>query len=994
MAKVRRVFEISKELGVTSKAIVEKCQAEGVPGITNHMSTVKLGLEATIRVWFSDAADAGAAADTVVETAEKVDMAKVARRSRRKAITSTGSEEDTGSDSDSGSDTAIDDSAVEAPAEEAPAQDDAAAEEVPEAPAAAPAVEAQAPVVEEVPPAKETPAPAPAPEVAPQAQAPAAAPAPAAPVAATTPTPATPAATAQPAPQQAVARPQPMAQEPVVAKAPESRAAASQSNVTALGRPNVPTRPTIIRPAGQQLEKPKGAVLRGPKVVRIEKPEATEAPRPRRAPGGGGGGPMGGGNMGNDAVPGITRSRGPARGRGAGAGPGPGEQEPAGGKGGKRRSLSSRRGRSADALPTGPSKFSEQDLIELDARLRGAPGFLKQRRRTLKKGPGGSMTASGAAVTGGPVEVAEPVTIKNLSAATGIKSSDIIKYLFKKGIMATINSSIDNDIAIEIAMEYEIELVVKEQQTMEEKVIQDFENRADVDSRPRPPVVTVLGHVDHGKTSLLDRIRKADVAAHEAGGITQHVGAYRVTIKGSDGQDKTVVFLDTPGHEAFTSMRARGAKMTDLVVLVVAADDGVMPQTIESINHAKAAGVPIIVALNKIDKAEATESNIQKIYGQLAEHGLSPTEWGGTTEVMKVSATTGQGVTDLLEVLDYQAELLELKADYAGTARGAVIETQMQPGRGPVARVLVQQGHLKVGDFIVIGRAFGRVRDMTDDRGRSITEAGPATPLELSGIDIIPDAGDKFYVTDTLQKAESIAQTTRDRERQKQLASQTKVRLDNFAAQMASGGNKELRVVLKADVQGSIDVLRKSLSELGNDEVSVKVLHAAVGGVTESDVVLADASDAIIVGFHVVASPVVREVAEQRGVDIRLYRIIYEVTDEVKKALEGLLEPEKREQEVGEAEVREVFKISKVGSVAGCLVTSGTIQRNAKVRVVRDGVVVTDNRSIETLRRVKDDAREVRSGLECGIRIAGFDDLKPGDKIVCYNVESIARKLD
>lgn len=982
MAKVRRVFEISKELGVTSKAIVEKCQAEGVPGITNHMSTVKLGLEATVREWFSNTeADAGGNA---VETAQKVDMTKVARRSRRKAVSSDGS------DVDATSTQTTDDHASDSDALDASEEHDAAQEpdvqeaivaadyevDAADATKATKAVkatksEASEPVAAEHAHAKE----------AKEAEKPAAK-APAEPV----------------APPAEVLAVSPQVTEAPHAKAAEAVAAkavpAEPSGVAALGTPNIPTRPTVVKPVGEQMNKPKGAVLRGPKVVRIEKPEAIEPPRPRRAPGGGGGGPSGGNqrdNMGpaDNAVPGITRSRGPARGKGAGTGAGP-DQDAARPK---RRSLSTRRGRSAEAMPTGPSKFSEQDLIELDARLKGAPGFLKQRRRVLKKGPGGSQAMS-AAITGGPVEVSEPVTIKNLSSATGIKSSDMIKYLFKQGIMATINSSIDNEVAVEIAMEYEIDLVVKEQQTVEEQVIREFENRVDVDKRPRPPVVTVLGHVDHGKTSLLDRIRKADVADHEAGGITQHVGAYRVTVTGSDGKDKTVVFLDTPGHAAFTSMRARGAKMTDLVVLVVAADDGVMPQTIESINHAKAAGVPIIVALNKCDRAEATEGNIRKIYGQLAEHGLSPTEWGGTTEVMKVSALTGEGVTDLLEVLDYQAELLELQADYAGTARGAVIETQMQPGRGPVARVLVQQGHLKLGDFIVIGRAFGRVRDMTDDRGKSIKEAGPATPLELSGIDIIPDAGDKFYVTSTLQKAENIAQMLRDREREKQLASQTKVRLDNFAAQLAAGGNKELRVVLKADVQGSIDVLRKSLSEQGNAEVSVKVLHAAVGGVTESDVVLADASDAIIIGFHVIAPPVVRDMAEQRGVDVRLYRIIYEVTDEIKKALEGLLEPETREHEIGVADVREVFRISKVGSVAGCVVASGLIQRTAKVRVIRDDIVVIDNRSIESLRRVKDEAKEVRAGTECGIRIQGFDDLKPGDKIMCYSVESIARTLD
>ena len=559
--------------------------------------------------------------------------------------------------------------------------------------------------------------------------------------------------------------------------------------------------------------------------------------------------------------------------------------------------------------------------------------------------------------------------------------------------MATINSAINTEAAMEVALEHEIELRVREQQTAEQQVLEEFEKREQIDVQSRPPVVAVLGHVDHGKTSLLDKIRKANVAEHEAGGITQHVGAYRVTIEDHDGQEKTVVFLDTPGHEAFTSMRARGAHMTDLVVLVVAADDGVMPQTVESINHAKAAGVAIVVALNKIDRPEATEGNIQKIYGQLAERELNPAEWGGNTEIVKTSAETGDGITELIEHLDYQAELLELKADFDGPARGTVIEAEMQEGRGPVARVLVQQGQINVSDFIVIGRSFGRVRDMSDDRGRSIRQAGPATPLELSGIDQVPDAGDKFYITDTLQKAEEVAQQYRDAERQRQLASQTKVTLDTFAETLNAGKIKELRVVLKADVHGSLDVLNKSLSELGNDEVAVRVIHSAVGGINESDVLLAEASDAIIVGFHVVASQHARDLAEQRGVDIRLYRVIYDVTDEIRNGLEGMLAPETKEQVGGEVEVRQVFRISKLGNIAGCLVTEGAVRRQHKIRVVRDDVVITEGRDIENLRRVKDDVSEVRAGTECGIRIGGFDDLKIGDKLVCYSVETVTRKL-
>lgn len=912
MAKAKRVFEIAKELGVTSKAIVAKCNAEGVPGITNHMSTVKVGLVQTINEWFADTAGQGAeSSHTAVEVAEKVDLTKArARRRRKPAAKNT--------------------------------------KDTPDAEAQATALADQEPATEEAEPKTPTKAKD---ETAPEAGA------------------ATDSTADQPPTTQAE-----------TATAPDKPKAAKPK----------PKPPEVVKPAGEQLTKPKEASLKGPKVVRIEKPDPVQPPRPRRPLGGGGTGPAANETP-DDQSPAISRPRGPVRGRGV---EGPPDQDSGRRAASKRRSLSTRRGRSADALPVGPSKFSEQDLLELDARLNRATGFLKQRRRQLNKQTTTAATAAPSpAIAGGKVDIAEPITIKSLSAATGIKSSDIIKYLFKKGIMATINSAIDAEAAVEVAMEYDIELEVKEQQTAEQVVLEEFEKRTEVDVRPRPPIVTVLGHVDHGKTSLLDKIRAADVAAHEAGGITQHVGAHRVTVRGHDDEDKTVVFLDTPGHEAFTSMRARGAGMTDLIVLVVAADDGVMPQTIESINHAKAAEVPIIVALNKIDKAEATDENIRKIYGQLAEHGLNPAEWGGTTEIAKVSATQGTGITELLELLDYQAELLELKADHGGPARGTVIESQMQPGRGPVARVMVQQGSLKVGDFIVTGRAFGRVRDMTDDHGRSIQEAGPATPLELSGIDVVPDAGNKFYVTESLNQAEKVALQHREAERNKQLANKSKLTLDNFADQLAAGTVKELRVVLKADVQGSIDVLAKTLSEIGSNEVAIKVLHGAVGGINESDILLAEASDAVVIGFHVVASPRAKELAEQHEVDIRLYSVIYELTEDLTKSLEGMLEPETKEEELGAAEVRQVFKVSKIGMVAGCLVTDGSVQRGAKMRVVRDDVVVTEGRTIESLRRVKEDVKEVRAGTECGIKLGGFDDVKVGDRLVCYKTVSISRKL-
>ncbi|QDU32936.1 Translation initiation factor IF-2 [Poriferisphaera corsica] len=1018
MAKAKRVFELAKELGVKSKAIVDKCQAEGVPGITNHMSTVKLGLAETVRQWFSGAA---AATDrTAVETAEKVDLEKVKAPARKKAKPLKAVEPKAAKAVPTEAPAAVVKEAEPVVVEKVEAVAEAKAEVVAE-------IQAEEPVVvEEKVEKKEPPKKVEKvvePKVEEEAEKRPEKPA------VVTPEQIAGKAKAKPkiVEEKKVQKKKGEDKKPVV-KGPTKVAKVSGPRVVkALGKVNVPDRPEIIKPVGQMMEKPKQVALKGPKVIRVEKPEPVvqRPPRgqggggPRRGGGGGGGprGPMGGGGGGQrgprggggvqmppmdmGSVEGISRSRGPARGRGAGAGaggPGQGGGGPqrggkGGGPGGGRRGMNQRRGRSGSAaLPSGPSKFSQADMEELDARLKGASGFMKQRRRDLNKR--GQAIAQTPAMIGGKVEIAEPITIKSFSAATGIKGAEIMKYLFAKGIMATINSAIDTEAAMEVALEYDIELEVKEMETAEQTLVKQFEGREKVDVKGRPPVVTVLGHVDHGKTSLLDRIRQADVAAHEAGGITQHVGAYRVTIKGSDASDKTVVFLDTPGHEAFTSMRARGAGMTDMVVLVVAADDGCMPQTIESINHSKAAGVPVVVALNKCDTPQATPENIQKIYGQLAEHGLNPTEWGGETEIIKTSAITGEGVEDLIEILDYQAELLSLTADYGGPARGTVVEAEMQTGRGSVARVLLQEGQMKVGSYINIGRAFGRVRDMTDDKGISLKSAGPATPLELSGIDILPDAGDKFYVTDSLQQAEQVAQQYRDAERMQMLAAQTKVTLDNFASAIKEGQKQDLRVVLKADVQGTLHVLRDSLEKLSNDEVQVKVLHSAVGGVTESDVVLADASDAIIIGFHVTITPAVREIAEARKVDVRLYRVLYELTDEVKQALEGMLAPEKKEEQVGVAEVKEAFKISKLGMVAGCVVEDGSMRKDCKARVTRNGVVVIDERDIESIRRVKDEVKEVRAGTECGIRLVGFEDIKSGDRIECYRVIEVKRKLE
>ncbi|MEM9560286.1 MAG: translation initiation factor IF-2, partial [Planctomycetota bacterium] len=640
----------------------------------------------------------------------------------------------------------------------------------------------------------------------------------------------------------------------------------------------------------------------------------------------------------------------------------------------------------------GEGGISEADIAEREAKLQRAGGYLKQRRQQLRRAQQNmSDRPQTAANVGGKVAISEPFTIKDLSAATGVKAADIAKKLFMQGVMATINSGIETEKAQEIMMDWDIELEVTQAKSAEQKVADAFVDRERVDERPRGPVVTILGHVDHGKTSLLDRIRNANVAAGEAGGITQATSAFRVPVTSGD-TEKQVVFIDTPGHEAFTAMRARGAQVTDIVVLVVAADDGVMPQTRESISHAKAAGVPIIVALNKIDKPEATDANIQKILGQLAEEGLNPVDWGGETEVVRTSAIEGKGVQELLEILDLQAELLELTADFDGAARGTVIEARPEEGRGNVANILIQDGELKVGDFIVMGRAFGRVRDLTDDRGKRQKSALPPAPVQVSGIDSLPDAGDKFYCADTLKKAEQAASQRRDRERQEQLSA-PKVTLDTMFSQIAERQIKEILVVLKADVQGSVDVLKNEIEKVATDEVKARVIHAAVGGITESDILLANASGAVIIGFNVIANSKGRQLADEKGVEIRNYQVIYDIVDDIKKAAEGLLAPELRQEVLGHAEVRQVFKVSKVGWIAGCYVTDGTVERNALVRVTRDGVVVENDRKLEQLKRFKDDANEVRSGMECGMKIAQYDDIKDGDVIECYRQVEVKRTL-
>jgi translation initiation factor IF-2 len=623
-------------------------------------------------------------------------------------------------------------------------------------------------------------------------------------------------------------------------------------------------------------------------------------------------------------------------------------------------------------------------LREREQRLSRSGGYFRSVRRDSTKrasGPTGTRAKS-ALDLGGAITLPEPLTIKSMSAASGVKARDILRWLINEEHDVTINSTLPPDVAVECMLSFGVELEVVEAKTAEQQIAESFSERDMKDERPRSPVVTILGHVDHGKTSLLDSIRNASVAEGEAGGITQATSAFRVPVTVGD-DERLVTFIDTPGHEAFTEMRARGAKVTDIVVLVVAADDGVMPQTAESINHAKAAGVPIVVALNKVDKPEATDANIQRILGQLAEHELNPVEWGGDTEVVKTTAIKGEGVSDLLEILDLQAQLLELTADFDGPAEGTVLEAQLQEGRGAVASILVQQGQLKKGDYIVAGRGFGRVRDIVDDHGDRTAVALPSDPVTIAGLGDVPDAGDQVFVVKNLREAESAAKERVASERQRSLTRE-RVTLDNILDHMSEAGKKELPIILKADVQGSVETIAAALAKMSNEEVRVSLKHAAVGGISESDVSLADASGAIIIGFNVTAPGKVRRAADDAGVDIRYYDVIYDITDDIEKAITGMLEPEHRIEILGHAEVREVFRVSKVGMVAGCYVTSGAIQRSALIRVTRDDIVIENDRKLSQLKRFKDDAKEVKSGQECGMLIDGYDDIKAGDVLECY----------
>jgi translation initiation factor IF-2 len=759
-------------------------------------------------------------------------------------------------------------------------------------------------------------------------------------------------------------------------------------------RPGGPVRPPLPPQPGQTsgLRKavnpvafvPAPAQLQGPTVIRTEQPDFT--PTPRRRP------PVGGGGPGTGFVGGDTESddRGGDKKR-----PRPGSKKP---QTTNQRRLGKGVGGGRGEVVNQIKEFTERDILEQKERLLLAkagdlnmlaggkaakkPHVPERMISALKRGKTGTVT----------VEIEEPISVKSLSAATGIRAGDIIKRLMQQtGQMLNINAGLTIEHAETLAADFNIELKIKRAKTVAEELLEEYRARESGEKVARAPVVTILGHVDHGKTSLLDAIRSANVAAGEAGGITQHIAAWKVTT--AAGND--VVFIDTPGHQAFTAMRARGANVTDVAVLVVSPfDGGVMQTTVEAIDHAKAAKVPIVVALTKMDRPEVDDNMIRMVYGQLAEQGLNPRDWGGDVDVIRTSALKKEGIDELLELLAYTSETLELKADPEAPACGRVLEARVDPERGRLATVLVQDGTLVVGDVILCGPGYGRVRAIFDDKGRSLDSAGPSTPVGIIGLDDLPEAGEYFFVTDDLVRAKQAAEERRENDRRRQLNRMVKtVGRDNWLATIDDGQTQELNIILRADVQGSIDALLDSIRKLGSKEVSVKMIRAAVGGISEADVELARASDAVIIGFHVVPEDAARKLAEHYGVEVRLYQVIYEILDDITRVLEGKLVPEKREEVLGHLEVRQIFKSSKVGMIAGCYCTDGKVPRSAKIRITRDNVVIANDRELESLRRLKDDVKEVTAGLECGVRVAGYDDVKEGDKLEAYTIVEVARKL-
>ncbi|MBT0653945.1 translation initiation factor IF-2 [Geomobilimonas luticola] len=813
-----------------------------------------------------------------------------------------------------------------------------------------------------------------------------------------------------PAPEPVAVEAAPVKEEPAieaVQPAPVVVAAEPKAPPAPVVEPEQPKAEPVVEPVAEQpLDKPTAnrAKILGhveiPGLKPAEKPHERReyqhapaagrpAPGSRPAPGARPAAP------GARPMPGARPDRGPAdRGTAGGAAGRPAAPAPVEmpGNGDRKKGRKGKDAPVADAakgakksVPAAKKKdtFSRADVIEKRERV-FEPGFRpgKGKRREKERAPEGRKTEiTTPKAIKRIIKISETITVGELAKRMGVKANDLIRVLMKMGLMATINHPLDVDTATLLATEfgYEIENVAVDLDEMMETTPDAPESLV-----KRSPVVTIMGHVDHGKTSLLDAIREANVIAGEAGGITQHIGAYDVELNG-----RKITFLDTPGHEAFTAMRARGAKVTDIVILVVAADDGVMPQTREAINHSKAAGVPIIVAINKIDKPEAKPERVKQ---ELTEHGLVSEEWGGDTTMVEVSAKKRLNLEELLEMVLLQADVMDLKANPDKEARGTIVEAKLDKGRGPVATVLVQEGTLKLGDYCVVGIHSGRVRAMQNDRGDKVVEAGPAMPVEVIGLSGVPDAGDIFVAMKDEKQAKEIATLRQIKQREVELAKHSKLSLEQLYEKIQKGEVKDLNVIVKGDVQGSVEAVGESLRKLSTDAVRLNVLHSAVGAVTETDVNLATASNAIIIGFNVRPEVKAQGLAEKEGVDIRLYNVIYDAVEDVKKAMEGLLEPTLREKYLGRAEIRETFSVPKVGMVAGCYVQDGKMLRNAQVRLLRDNVVIYQGK-MSSLRRFKDDVKEVATGYECGIGLENYNDLKTGDIIEAFEIEKVAATL-
>ena len=968
-AKKIRIHELAKELGMTNAEVLDLCAVLGVAA---------KGPSSSLAEAYADMVTRRAERDGLTrdEQPEEPKPAKKAPAKKAAAAKKPAAKKQADDESD----------ATPKPAKKAAAaatatpkdSDDAAetpVEDVPVAeapPVPAPEVEVPAAVTEAVP-VVETPAPAPAePESPVETESPAAPAAPA-PVAVEPPAPA-PEVEAPAAPAAAEPAPAPAATETADASSrvissgrpaadgrpPEQAAAPSEARRPAPERPEgaPPERP--LSPSGKAIPPPPGRPL-SPSGKVIPPPPGSARPSGAR-PGGGPGGarprpggftPRPGGGPGGG--PGGRPGGGPGGGGPGGGGPGrPGGNRPSGQRRPPRRTGRRRRRRDQDDLQ---------------------PQFT-------------TYTSSDAPVPSGVIIVERGVSAQEFAPKLNRTAADVVRFLLNNGEMVTATMTLADEQMELFALEVGAEILLVEPGQQEEVELQKLFDDSDDDEmqEPRPPVITVMGHVDHGKTTLLDHIRGANVVEGEAGGITQHIGAYQV-----QNEHGSVTFLDTPGHAAFTQMRARGADATDIVVLMVAADDGIMPQTIEAINHARAADVPIVVAVNKIDKDNADP---QRVLTQLAEYELVPESWGGDTIVVEMSALQGVGVDELIEQLQVVAELEELTANPTGRAKGIVIEAQLDKGRGPVATILVDKGELKVGDPIVAGAAWGKVRAMINDKGEQVKSAGPSTPVQVLGLSLVPEAGDEFRAAPDDKIARTVAESRELRLKAKHLREDARVKtgtkLEDIFAQIQSGEKASVNLILKADVQGSLEAVTESLRRLERDEVDISFVHRAVGGITENDISLANATNATIIGFNVRPDGKARKLAEQEEVEIRTYEIIYKLIEDIEQAVIGMLEPEFEEQVTGEAEVREIFRVPKLGAIAGCYVRSGVITRGSKVRFLRDGTIIWKG-DISSLKRFKDDAREVREGFECGIGLSDFQDLKPGDLIETYQDVEIAR---